>query len=828
MVKTVGNMLYVSVIILFLVSCGNGDRKVTDIEQRRQKLESITKQSASDTADSTLENSEANDSSGEGDAIVATIDDASSTDNSITTDVAGDTTSDTDNTDNNNTNNNGGSENPPPQPPPVPLPTVNIQALPLDVESMESVTFYFSAESSVGIDSIECSLDFTSWSACQDSFDTTGMLNEGMHSFKVRAIDTLGNTSLVSEVKWTTKYPDIYFAKKTIYLGLNETQGLEVYGGVEPFEFATVGIGAYDASKRMFFSFSQEGTGTVRVTDKHGKVAIVNVHIVDFSKLAGLKFWLDASSFIGFSDGAIINKWQDLSGNGFIFTQSKPGVQPLYRKQGTLNKMPALQFDGVNDQLISTATLGSNTNPRTLIIVAESSKAYGHDRTEVLAQYGHLYTFNDSWGIVHVSNPAVSGGRTGIGLAVNAPSYSNSDTQLGGSIAASDETQIIVARYDGNKNEVYVNGVLAYSGPNAHATSETMALHLGTDIKGANAFSGKIAEVLGFSNAISNLDRETIDCRLALKYGIKLKNSLCDVGMLNPTIDNLLVQVKQKVSCELFGAIKPDFSVANMSLGLVDSNGMFTASSQAGSTSIDVQDIDSKTAAIKVDIVNHKVPKLWLQADSLQGFSDSQKVQLWEDSSTNGNHAYSVSSVSAPIFRSNRINGYPAIHFDGSSYLTTNMMQMTPGAMPRTLAVVIANGSATTAKASSVISYGNSFYYSQIYSLYFNTGSSSAAIGALYGGSMLEGNKAPTTKPTLLLLQYNGTVDSLYINGVLAGQKNIALATANSYSLKVGANFQGLGDYFDGDIAEVMLFDEELSDNDRKQVEAYLMSKYNL
>src|SRR5678816_1516696 len=55
---------------------------------------------------------------------------------------------------------------------------------------------------------------------------------------------------------------------------------------------------------------------------------------------------------------------------------------------------------------------------------------------------------------------------------------------------------------------------------------------------------------------------------------------------------------------------------------------------------------------------------LWLKADSL-ALSNNDPVGLWTDSSGNGHHVSQSGVGEKPLFKTNQLNGYPGVLFDG-------------------------------------------------------------------------------------------------------------------------------------------------------------------
>jgi hypothetical protein len=81
------------------------------------------------------------------------------------------------------------------------LPTVSITAAPDDPSGSTEASISFTATDSSGIASLECQLDGGAFEPCSSPVSYTG-LNDGEHTFTVRATDNVGNTGSASHT-WT-------------------------------------------------------------------------------------------------------------------------------------------------------------------------------------------------------------------------------------------------------------------------------------------------------------------------------------------------------------------------------------------------------------------------------------------------------------------------------------------------------------------------------------------------------------------------------------------------------------------------------------------------
>jgi hypothetical protein len=200
---------------------------------------------------------------------------------------------------------------------------------------------------------------------------------------------------------------------------------------------------------------------------------------------------------------------------------------------------------------------------------------------------------------------------------------------------------------------------------------------------------------------------------------------------------------------------------------------------------------------------------LWLRADGITGLSDGNAVATWPDNSGNGNDFAQGTPANRPTYETGEINGKPVVRFVASSghQLTSAMVS----GFPCTLFVVL--------KPRAVLSgYVGAVSLDDGQLLLANLG------GDNKWGTYTSGNDAAGSQLV------NGTAyvacivstGSFFLNGVADG-------TYGGGSSDQGSVIGGIGGQsFEGDIAEVILYDSALSGTDRAAVEDYLMNKYAL
>ncbi len=225
---------------------------------------------------------------------------------------------------------------------------------------------------------------------------------------------------------------------------------------------------------------------------------------------------------------------------------------------------------------------------------------------------------------------------------------------------------------------------------------------------------------------------------------------------------------------------------------------------------------------------------MWLKADAITNVGDGETVAKWDDASPNRLFSDQTESAKRPVWISNGINGKPAVRFDGEN--DALMVDYCRGLLysyyNSTLLAVV-----RTDKGGSIISHGHtnmavsthnqgslsyaSSYQNFLSGEYLWPGVRTTKLGAV-----------PLGDPTVLCMrrtnpETNGT--ALFINGT-RDDDGAALGyhPMNSANGFVGAGYVGKRNFWQGDIAEIILYGRDLSDKELKSVESYLERKYRV
>tara|TARA_B100001939_G_scaffold297761_1_gene272411 strand:- start:10963 stop:11727 length:765 start_codon:yes stop_codon:yes gene_type:complete len=230
------------------------------------------------------------------------------------------------------------------------------------------------------------------------------------------------------------------------------------------------------------------------------------------NSFANLALWFNADS-LALTDGVPVANWIDSSGLGNDALQGTAARQPIF-ETGILNGRSAVYFDGVDDVLVSTDI---EFNSYTFIVVARHEKPFpGSDyRMDLLTKLGN-----------GIKSAAVyyewsSAGESKVGLRNSVDGGSEFFVR---GLANQNQWYIISATYDGIASHLFLDGELVANSPiNAGSINN----HNGPfQLTRSNAFGhifmGHMAEVIMYSEALTDLQRVRVECELSLKYNLSV------------------------------------------------------------------------------------------------------------------------------------------------------------------------------------------------------------------------------------------------------------------------------------------------------------------
>jgi PKD repeat protein len=203
--------------------------------------------------------------------------------------------------------------------------------------------------------------------------------------------------------------------------------------------------------------------------------------------------------------------------------------------------------------------------------------------------------------------------------------------------------------------------------------------------------------------------------------------------------------------------------------------------------------------------------KAWYRSDSLVSLSGSL-VSQWGDASGNGLNAIQGITANRPSLVSSvpGINGKPVVKFDG----VNDFLQVASFAQGQPLSVFIVW---RTIGSGVQFAFGGTIAASRL-SLYHSGGNV-----AMIGGASISYPKAAPFTYTLNTAIYNTTSSALYDAGASKVTGDVGSNVLTGLNLGVAHNN---GNWLNGEIAEIIMYDKNVSGAERVAVEQYLRSKY--
>lgn len=224
-----------------------------------------------------------------------------------------------------------------------------------------------------------------------------------------------------------------------------------------------------------------------------------------------------------------------------------------------------------------------------------------------------------------------------------------------------------------------------------------------------------------------------------------------------------------------------------------------------------------------------QIPKdsltLWLKADS-GVITNGNKVVQWLDLSGKTNHATISNSLKAPSLIQKEINNLPVIRFNGlNETLETKPFQTFTNKRGTILIVAkyFAPSKSNSSGANTYIStyLGENITWqmatsNNLFLYYDGVGSTCAPISEV----------AENKWEVLTLLRYNDSSFKFFRKGERRVNFTVINNQPSTNKIKIGSN--GKLEVLNGDIAEIIIYNKALSENEIKLVNDYLLKKYNI
>lgn len=225
------------------------------------------------------------------------------------------------------------------------------------------------------------------------------------------------------------------------------------------------------------------------------------------------RLWFDANT-LALSNNALVTTWTDVSGNAKNLTPQASSTRPNYLTS-QINGFPALFFNGVDDMRSSSVTAFSNNPNISYIVVCKSDNA-----SQVSSYVTNSYSTNPGFAQSRLHGFYMNGAtsNTGYGRTASAPVF--------GSLTNNTSYNIHSLLLSASSLTTYSNNTVTGS---QSATFATPATHNIFQIGrrpfiSDQGFTGKMAEIIVFSQTLNTTQLNLINNYLSSKYSLAIAN----------------------------------------------------------------------------------------------------------------------------------------------------------------------------------------------------------------------------------------------------------------------------------------------------------------
>ena len=565
-----------------------------------------------------------------------------------------------------------------------------------------------------------------------------------------------------------------------------------------------------------------------------------------------LQLWLRADAGIKADANGLVSSWSDQSGLGHDAAQPNAGNQPSYVPAASASNhgLPAVRFDGSDGSLNLPGSFGlDNYTIITVTRPAATIQVQAESSSGTAGGGGERYLFGGSPG-PDAARALVSMGTNGISVYEHAPSYLPPLAVYPGNIGSRFVSAGV--RYTAKQAQILVDGVLVHTGlasPQSHVDAPVI---LGGFVYGW--YAGDVAEVLVFNRSLSVAEYQSVESYLNTKYCYSpppdaptqlsvasLSSTQTAIAWCDPTrraTGFLLERQNPDGSWSAIASLAPA-TTSYLDSGLTPGSQYqyrVTASNSAGSSP--PATASGSTLAGPAGLFPTAGLQLWLRADAGMQPDGSGRISAWADQSGSGHHAKQTNVASQPTYVTASTaanNGFPAVHFDGMSSVLS-----LPGSLGQdnyTLYVVTRPTATHEIDAESTGGYAGVSGQRYLFGGYMGNDEAGTCVSVGTNGvSVYE--HAPSYLPALsvcpadlsngyssIVVRYQAKQAQIFINGALEHTGLVSPRTHVDAPTSLGFNLYST---YAGDIAEVLVYDHPLSDDERQALDHYCVVRYEL
>lgn len=501
----------------------------------------------------------------------------------------------------------------------------------------------------------------------------------------------------------------------------------------------------------------------------------------------GLKLWLKADAGVSLLGDATlgsagVSAWADQTGNYVVTPPSNvANGQPTYTPNSSYGK-PAVHFDV--DTLLSTPTsLGVGINADMTIVVVGTPFS---SPTEDVPRYG-IFLGNGA--------PSDPGRIRSLGYYQEKEYYDVTGT----SPQPSASPPVLASGVSGTKffssgmpaiqiasvNNLVTSCTFYYNGVTGSNPTLTGAQRVKSGITVGKKWLGDISEILVYDHELVSTERDQLNFYLATKYGLYDLNAtwITSSGYSSDVISETHAHRWNKIQADAYAAVAAQLPVAP---------GIFA----------------------------------WYKGDSGIVQDGTGKISGWKDSSVYHHDLSQTTTAAQPSIITDPETGKPVLHFDGSDSMDStdsvaslgDLTIVTVASNPNPTPTLVANYLVSLGSASTLNLDARTLFY------YFGNQAFGADISHLYSSGTVANTTALTTSAVTFL--YSTGSIHFYKDGVANSPNATKIMNPLQNGITIGKTLYSSGHNWNGNIAEVLIYNRELTPTEIGQIQTYVNNKY--
>lgn len=216
---------------------------------------------------------------------------------------------------------------------------------------------------------------------------------------------------------------------------------------------------------------------------------------------------------------------------------------------------------------------------------------------------------------------------------------------------------------------------------------------------------------------------------------------------------------------------------------------------------------------------------VWLKADAISGLNDGDKVATWADMSGGGRNFAQGTDANRPVYKTNVVYRNPVVRFTAANATTLTSSATLANATAFTILVVHTRTASTPDYGALLSSSGGT------YGVMLTYGTTSNFNRLAVTDNVVRAFSDASTGVRIQSWRYKGSVPSAeaWRDGVAQTLASNGYAIPSAIGAAAGTLWLGgtsSGYYWDGDVAEVLIYTEAVSDADLLALHTYAIARW--